>query len=96
MTPVEVEAAFNAELRFVPRPGRAPLLVLDNVVAAANRRGFRQATARRLAQGRGTVTVAMFVLVRSVRLGKRLDFKSLYAKWLAELPNLIERALPRS
>ncbi len=91
MTPVEVEAAFNRDLRTVlPPGGRVGYLLMDQMVAARSGRGFRQATSRRLAQGRGAQPVLMFVLVPQVTLSKRLDIAGAVAAVEAEFPGLIE------
>ena len=91
MTPVEVEAAFNRDLRTVLPPGRrVGYLIMDQLVAARSGRGFRQATPRRLAQGRSAQPVLMFVLVPQVTLAKRLDIAGAVAAVEAEFPGLIE------
>ena len=91
MTPVEVEAAFNRDLRTVlPRGGRVGYLIMDQLVAARSGRGFRQATSRRLAQGRSAQPVLMFVLVPQVTLSKRLDIAGAVAAIEANFPGLIE------
>ncbi|MEI8397097.1 MAG: DUF6441 family protein [Rhodospirillaceae bacterium] len=92
MTPVEVEAAFNRDLRTIlPPGGRVGYLVMDQLVAARSGRGFRQATERRLAQGRSAQPVLMFVLVPQVTLSKRLDIAGALAAIEAEFPGMIER-----
>lgn len=97
MSPVDVEAHFNAELRFVePRGGkRSALLVLDQVTLSISRktgkvRGVRRATKGRPA--RGKVSVVMFVLVPQVRLRKRLDVEAAGQRWLDRLPSMILEA----
>ena len=91
MTPVEVEAAFNRDLRMVQPPGRSvAYLIMDQLVAARSGRGFRQATSRRLAQGRSAQPVLMFVLVPQVTLAKRLDIAGAVAAVEADFPALIE------
>ncbi len=92
MTPVEVEAAFNRDLRTVQPPGRqVAYLIMDQLVAARSGHGFRQATPRRLAQGRSAAPVLMFVLVPQVTLAKRLDLAGAIAAIEAEFPGLIEQ-----
>lgn len=97
-TPVEVEAKFNRELRFVPlRGGLARgLLVMDELARRKSGVGFRQASKRRRAQGRPVESIVMFVLVAGVTLRKRLTPDALAAQWLERVPGLIERALPDS
>ena len=91
MTPVEVEAAFNRDLRIVQPPGSpVAYLIMDQLVAARSGRGFRQATSRRLAQGRSAQPVLMFVLVPQVTLLKRLDIAGAIAAVEADFPALIE------
>ena len=91
MTPVEVEAAFNRDLRMVQPPGSSvAYLIMDQLVTARSGRGFRQATSRRLAQGRSAQPVLMFVLVPQVTLAKRLDIAGAVAVIEAEFPGLIE------
>ncbi|MCG5243974.1 DUF6441 family protein [Azospirillum doebereinerae] len=73
MTPVEVEAFYNAELQFVPKRGtRTGVLVLD-LVAARSGRGHRAATARRLAAGRQALPTILFVVTPQATLHRRLD-----------------------
>ena len=92
MTPVEVEAAFNRDLRMVQPPGRpVAYLIMDQLVAARSGRGLRQATSRRLAQGRSAQPILMFVLVPQVTLSKRLDITGAVAAVEAEFPGMIER-----
>ncbi|MGE0155154.1 MAG: DUF6441 family protein [Reyranellaceae bacterium] len=79
MSPVEVEARFNRELRIVrPRggDGRFAFLVMDNLTRARNGRRFRLRTQRRAAQGRAAQSVIMFVLLPQVRLKKLFDLVS--------------------
>lgn len=72
MSPAEVEHEFNQDLFYLRgRAGR--VLAFLNVVRSRNRRGFRQNTKGRRAQGRAAERVLMFVLVRSVRAPKLLD-----------------------
>jgi hypothetical protein len=92
MTPVEVEARFNAELE--PRrlaSGNIGLFL--DLVAARNRRrpGFRPATAKRLASGRQAEKTLMFVLVRSLRSKMLIDLVALAERWSARLPGLVEK-----
>ena len=94
MTPVEVEAAFNRDLRTViPPGGRVAYLILDQLVAARSGRGFRPATRRRLAQGRTAGSILMFVLVPQVTLSKRLDIAGAVAAVEGQFAALIESHL---
>ena len=91
MTPVEVEAVFNRDLRTVlPPGGRVGYLIMDQLVIARSGRGFRQASPRRLAQDRSAQPVLMFVLVPQVTLAKRLDIAGAVAAVEADFPGLIE------
>ena len=89
MSPVDVEAQFNRDLRLVPSRNRqAALLVLDKVVPGRSGRGLRPATTQRQAQGRRPVSVIMFVLVPQVTLAKRLDVAGVVARVRGEFPTL--------
>ncbi|ESQ82391.1 hypothetical protein AEAC466_17360 [Asticcacaulis sp. AC466] len=88
MTPVEVEATFNQDL-IITRGRNGHLYAYVNVVAAKNKRGFRAPTKGRLKQGREVKLVMMFVLVRSVRPGKRVDIDTSVNTWTARLPGLV-------
>lgn len=83
-TPGEFEKATGIRLRVVkPRrsaKGRYQLLVGDS---------------RRASRGRAAASVVFFILVPSVRLGKRLSFDALAEKWAARVPGLIDAALPQ-
>lgn len=71
--PAQLEKA-GIDLRFVPgRGGRPPLLVADNLSTRARNTGFRRASKTGLRTGRGLVSVAVFVLLKSVRTKKRID-----------------------
>lgn len=84
-------------LRFVPRPGKFSLLVVDAQRARRGKRGgFTRATVRKATRTRGEVvalsgltTVPMFILVPQVRLKKRLDLARVGARWHRALPRLI-------
>lgn len=94
MTPVEVEAKFNAELE--PRPLKSGHIGLFlNLVRAKSKRrkGFRQATKGRLSQGRETELVLMFVLVRSLRARKLIDVDGTAARWSARVAGRIDHEL---
>lgn len=82
-------------LRFVYRPGRPALLVVDGLRASRGRRGgFRRASARALARGE-TATVVMFILVPQVTLRKRLDIDRARQRWQEALPRLVLEAWPQ-
>lgn len=77
-------------LRFVYRPGKISLLVVDNLRASTGKRGgFRKASDSALKSGRGITTVVMFLLVPQVRIKKRLDYKSVVNRWEPQLAQAI-------
>jgi len=90
MTPLEVEAAFNQDL-IIRQNAKGTVLGFVNVLQSRNLRGFRRATARRLAQGRGLKLVLMFVFVRQAVLRKRLNLAALEAPALARWPGLLAK-----
>lgn len=90
MTPLDVETAFNQDL-IVRRGSGGRLLAFVNAVPSANRRGFRPATAGRLAKGRTAQLVLMFVLVPSVKLPKLLDLQAAANAWADRVPGLIDK-----
>lgn len=67
LTPEEWERASGVKLRFVYRAGRASLLVADDAVLSGRRQLARRNTKRRIAAGRGSATVIVFVLLPMVR-----------------------------
>ena len=67
LTPGEWERITGKRLRFVYRPGRASLLVLDDAVLSGKTGKARGNTARRIAAGRASATVPIFVLLPMVR-----------------------------
>ncbi|MEK6747500.1 MAG: DUF6441 family protein [Pseudomonadota bacterium] len=77
-------------LRFVYRPGKISLLVVDSLRASTGKRGgFRKASESALKSGRGLTTVVMFLLVPQVKLKKRLDYQSVVNLWGGQLPQTI-------
>ncbi len=77
-------------LRFVYRPGKISLLVVDGLRAGTGKRGgFRKASVTALKSGRGIATVVMFLLVPQVKLKKRLDYKAVVNRWEPQLPQAI-------
>ena len=80
----------------VRRSGRAALLVVDGVrVSAQSGRIGRQAKGGGRTKSGGyrqsIATVAMFVLVRQVKLRKRLNVARVAERWTRRLPALIRR-----
>lgn len=74
----DVDAAVRrfGALRQVKLRGGRMLLVADRVTAAGGRRKVRQARGGGSVQGLGNVSMPLFLLVRRVSLGKRLDIAS--------------------
>ena len=66
-TPVEWEAKNNKELVFVARPGRAALLVAEDSVLSGRQQIAKKNTPRRMAKGRGSATIPIFVLMPVVQ-----------------------------
>lgn len=85
VTPKTLPASFG-DLRFVPRRGKPPLLVADNVrVSDAGRvKGGTQTSNRngrvRVRQSRSGVAAVMFILVPQVKLRKKFDLKAISEK----------------
>lgn len=92
MTPVEVEAAYDQDLKFA-KAGNGRLIAYVEAVGARSGKGFRRATGKRLASGRAAVSVVMFVMVPQVRLRKRLDIQGAGERWSARLPAMIAEDL---
>lgn len=83
MTPVEVEARFNAELIAKPlKSGHLGLFI--NVIPGVStlRGGYRPVTGKRVAAGRKARLVLMFVLVRDVKGKKRLNHPAIAVRWM--------------
>lgn len=72
MTPGEVERRLGVRLR-LKLAGRTALLVMDHVTPALSGAGYRQATPGRMAQGRASHSVPMFLLIPQAHLPRRLD-----------------------
>jgi hypothetical protein len=66
-TPVEWEAIHNQELVFVARPGRAALLVANDAVLSGRRQIAKPNTPGRMAKGRGSASIPIFVLMPVVQ-----------------------------
>lgn len=97
LTPIEVEARFNAELQPVRLKSGRIGLVIDVVAARSARRpGFRAATKRRAAQGRTAQPVLMFVLTRGPLRGRKLiDLDAFANRWGIRTAGNIEKRLER-
>lgn len=94
LTPGALEQRMGIRLRLVPAVGRmrSALLVADGLTAARNGRGWRQATGRRLAQGRETQPVLMYVLVPEVTLARRLNPETAVKSGFDTVLSQIDRA----
>lgn len=90
ITPSNFPEHSLGRLRFVYRPGKISLLVVDSLRASTGKRGgFRKASESALKSGRGLTTVVMFLLVPQVKLKKRLDYQSVVNRWEGQLPQTI-------
>ena len=68
---------YIGKLRLVYRPNAPSLLVAENQRAKGGQRGgYKRATEKQLASGRGLATVVMFILVRQVTLKKRINLEA--------------------
>jgi hypothetical protein len=102
VTPALVQQMYGRPLRYVRRRGRNPVLVMDGLVARGGKQGgFRSASVRRTKRRgahvslSGLTSVAMFVLVRQVRLRKRFDVPRAAERWSAKVPELMRQAIAR-
>ncbi len=78
------------KLRFVYRPGKVSLLVVDDLRSKGGKRGgFAKASAASLRTGRGLTSVVMFLLVPQVSLKKRFDIDSVTKKWEGTLGDIM-------
>lgn len=97
ITPSNFPEQVYGPLRFVYRPGRPSLLVVNNARVGTD--GRARPGVRRNRAGAaysplsGRATVVMFVLLPQVSLRKRLDVNAAGAKWLNRLPGLIDYEL---
>lgn len=72
MTPVEVEARFGRDLRYVPLKNGNAVLIMDQVMVSKSGK-LRKASQRRSQAGQKVRGTVMFVLVRQVMVKKRID-----------------------
>jgi hypothetical protein len=86
LTPAEWEARHNIELRPVFRPGKAPILVADESVLRGKRQLARPNTAKRIAAGRGSATIPIFVLIPVIDLRGAISVDALYRQAQQQLP----------
>lgn len=90
MSPVEVEASFDQQLKFA-KAGNGRLLAYLDVVHAKNKRGWRKGTRRRISSGRSLQTIPMFVLIPQAHLRKRIDIQGAGERWADRIPSLIDK-----
>jgi hypothetical protein len=96
ITPALWEQKTGLRLRFIYRPRPLPsLLVADLRAGQGKRGGFRKHSEKSQASGRNATTVPIFILLPQVSLRKRLSPDTLAKLWVARVPDLIDRALPR-
>jgi len=94
ITPSNFPEHVYGALRFVYRPGKNSLLVVDGLRAKKGKRGgFARASERAQKSGAGLTTVAMFTLVAQVRIPKKLDFGRTRSKAARRLPRQIRNNL---
>lgn len=85
-------------LRFVYRRNGPSFLVVDNLRASYSQktkefRGFKMASDKARAKGRGLTTVVMFILVKEVTLKKRLNPDAIVRRYTERIPSAIARRL---
>lgn len=90
MTPLEVLNLFGLKNFILKRSKEGHLLGLVNVIAAKSGKGWRRASAGRLAQARTTKLVIMFVFLTGVLTKKRIDLDALAKVWAAKTAQIIE------
>lgn len=84
LTPGEWERRTGKRLRFIYRPGRASLLVTEDAVLSSSGVA-RGNTARRIAAGRASATIPIFVLIPTVRFRNAVAVEPLVAAAGAKL-----------
>jgi hypothetical protein len=95
LSPIEVEARFNAELQPVKLKSGHLGLVIDVVVGKSGR-GFRAATKGRMAQGRQAKPVLMFILTKGPLHGQQLiNLQAIADRAANRTADNIERRLER-
>jgi hypothetical protein len=94
ITPSNFPEHVYGKLRFVYRPGKNALLVVDGLRQKRGKRGgFARASASAQRSGTGLTTVAMFTLVAQVRMPKKLAFGRTQDKARRRLPRQIRHNL---
>lgn len=94
LTPQTFPEHIYGPLRFVDRPGKVALLVVDNQRERRGKRGgyALSRSKRALASGHGLLTVPMFFLVPQVRLRRRLNVQAVVTSVTAGLAREIDAA----
>lgn len=72
------------------------IVMVMPAIAAKNKRGWRKATKRRIAQGRDIQMVVMFILVRQVRLKQSLNWRRITQRLQTEFPQVVQAAIARA
>lgn len=90
-TPQEFQDRTGIRLRLV-RFKKGTLALVGDAIAGRNGRGFRRASAGRLAQGRRAAPIVFFILVPVARMPHRLNFEAIAASWSDRIPDLIAAA----
>ena len=93
LTPGEWERRTGLRLRFVYRPNRPSLLVLDEAVLSGKRQIGRANTGRRREKGRGSTTVPIFVLLPQVAFANRFAVEPIVRRFGARLDDDFEAYL---
>lgn len=90
MTPLEVEARFNAELFPLKLKGGGLGLFINVIPGVSTLKGgYRPRTKGRVKAGRKAKAVMMFVLRRQVKGRKRLNHPAIYRRHQARFPALV-------
>lgn len=87
-TPVDVENMFNQDLIFIhAKSSRDEYVAYVDVLKSKNGRGFRARSKGRMAQGRQSQLVPMFIMVRQVHLSQRINWAGVVADLNAQWPD---------
>jgi hypothetical protein len=91
LTPGEWERQNGAKLRFVFRPGRPGLLVLDEGTLSGKKQVGRLNSARRRATGRGNMTIPIFVLIPHQEYRNAFSIETVINRQRGRMDDVIER-----
>lgn len=86
LTPEQWEARTGIKLRPVQRPGKPLILVADDAVLSGKRQTAKANTPRRLAAGRGSATVPIFVVLPAVDFANTVAVEPLVAEAGRRIP----------